>query len=132
LTECVKDETTLVQDFDTAFQSIKNGFDHMNIPEIAAGLVEFGAGLDELASALNDCGEEELVAAIANLAKYLSEGPKGILELIAKEILNFFNQENTLGYDYKKAIAAWNADPRDFKAAGFYSGEIIGIFLDIQ
>eukprot|EP01116_Phalansterium_solitarium_P003266 TRINITY_DN1403_c0_g1_i1.p1 TRINITY_DN1403_c0_g1~~TRINITY_DN1403_c0_g1_i1.p1 ORF type:complete len:205 (-),score=87.87 TRINITY_DN1403_c0_g1_i1:515-1129(-) len=132
VTECTKEGTTVIDDFDKAYTEIKNGFAHMNVPEIAAGLVDFGAGLDELAAALSDCGEEQLVADIANLAKYLSEGPKGILELIAKEILNFFNQENTLGYDYKRAIAAWDADPRDYKTAGFYTGEIIGIFLDIQ
>jgi len=132
LTECVKDENTIIEDFDKAFAAIKQGFDHMNIPEIAAGLVYFGDALQEMATALGDCGEEQLVEAIANLAKYLSEGPKGILELIAKEILNFYNQEATLGHDYKQAIAAWEANPRDYKAAGFYSGEIIGIFLNFN
>jgi len=132
LTECVNDDNSIIEDFDKSFQQLKQGFDHMNIAEIASGLVYFGDALQEMAAALKDCGEEELVKAIANLAAYLTGGPKGILELIAKEILNFYNNEGTLGHDYKQAIAAWDADPRDFKAAGFYSGEIIGIFLNFN
>jgi len=132
VTECANDSSTVVDDFDKAYQEIKNGISHLNVAEVAQGLVDFGSGVQEIAKALEECGDAQLVADIANLGKYLSEGPAGILQLIAKEILNFYSDEKTLGYDYRQAIKAWDASPRDYHSAGFYTGEITGIFLNIQ
>jgi len=129
LTECVNDSTTLLEDFDKAFTAIDLAIKHKSISELVVALKLFGVGVDELALVLKDCGDAELIAAIADLAAYFAQGPEGVIELIAKEILNVFADRHTLGSDFREAIKAWQAKPRDFKTAGLYTGEIIGIFI---
>jgi len=132
ITECRNDSITFVEEFDQAFTLIKKGIDHASINDIVQGLIEFANGIDEVAKALQDCGDAQVVADIANLAKYLKGGPAGIIQLIAKEVLQYFNDQKTLGYDYRQAIKAWDATPRDYRTAGFYAGEITAIFLAIN
>jgi len=131
LTACVNTSSDVLSDFDQAFSELEAAIKTKNVQDLTLALRDFGDALSELSLALGDCGEVELVQAIKNLGDYLREGPKGVLEIIAKEVVNVYLERQSLGFDFRAAIKAWDSTPRDYYTAGLYTGEISGILLKL-
>jgi len=129
VTECTKDLDITLNDFEVGFSLIKRGISRIWIPDVEKGLRYFGNGLKEVALVLKVCNATRLAEDIADIAMELSQGIKGVVEIIAKEILNIFHHGADITSDFKAAIASW--EKRDYFKSGFYTGKIVGILLDI-
>jgi hypothetical protein len=132
LTECVNDTTTMLSDFDQAYVAIRQGINHVNPFEVEKGVRLFSAALKELSLAIGDCGSQELVSDIERIVAQIESGPTGYVRLIVDEILNVFSHRNQIGYAFRQALKAWEAPDRQYFAAGFYTGQIVGILIQDQ
>jgi hypothetical protein len=93
VTQCVDDGTTVLKDFETAFDEIAKGIDHLDRSEIEQGLKSFAVGIIGLAELAHECGLEEIAADLERIAQELQEGPAGWLKLIIDSILDIFSHK---------------------------------------
>eukprot|EP01112_Ceratiomyxa_fruticulosa_P014237 TRINITY_DN4060_c0_g1_i2.p1 TRINITY_DN4060_c0_g1~~TRINITY_DN4060_c0_g1_i2.p1 ORF type:complete len:182 (+),score=43.15 TRINITY_DN4060_c0_g1_i2:184-729(+) len=127
LTECIADAGVTLDDFDTGFQDIDQGFKSWSVSDIEQGLIAFGAGVQEVSIVLEVCNVTGIVDDIKAIAEELQSGTSGLVKVIIKEGINIFHNEKNLSKDFKTAVSAWKAG--DYKSSGQATGNIIGILL---
>eukprot|EP01132_Coremiostelium_polycephalum_P005135 gene5135-6395_t len=126
-TQCIQQAGATFDDFSNGFTLISIGFKKKSISNVQQGLVDIGLGLQEIPQVLTLCKVEQFVAEIESLAKELSSGTAGIIEVILKEALNIFHNRVDLTTDFKTAISAWKSG--DYTTSGKNVGEIVGVLL---
>jgi len=126
-TKCVDSETTVMDDFDQAFELISQGIGDWSRTDIEQGLMYFAKGVISLSNLTKECGLFEIAADLESIAQKIAEGPVGWLELIIDEILDIFSHRKDLGYDFRQAKDAWIKG--DFYTSGTFVGQILGIII---
>ncbi|KAF2071730.1 hypothetical protein CYY_006954 [Polysphondylium violaceum] len=126
-TQCVTESGATFDEFVTAFHLIDQGFQKKSVALVGQGIEDFGLALQEVPVAFQTCGVEKFVQEIESLAKQLSSGTDGIIEIILKEALNIFHNRVDLSGEFKAAIADWKSG--SFFGCGQNVGEIVGILL---
>jgi len=126
ITECMEDLNITLADFEKGFADISQGIDWLDIFQIEKGLKEWSAGVTEVNEVLKVCGAEKLAEDIAKIVAEVSSGTTGLLEFVAKEILNIL--DNGVGQLFRQAVDAWEAN--NYYDSGKYCGEALGILLN--
>lgn len=123
--ECAKSANITLTDFDNGYLAIKHGVEHLSIDEVKQGLLDWSLGLQQMTEGLKACGAFQLAADIEKLAADIQTG-EGIVELIAREVLNII--ENDIAGLFHNAVKAWERS--DYYNCGVYTGQIVGLLLE--
>jgi len=126
-TQCITESGATFDEFVTAFHLIDTGFQKKSVSLVGQGIEDFGLALQEVPVAFQTCGVEKFIQEIQSLAKELSSGTSGIIELVLKEALNIFHNRQDLTGEFKSAIADWKSG--SYFGCGQNVGEIVGILL---
>ncbi|EFA76764.1 hypothetical protein PPL_09515 [Heterostelium album PN500] len=128
-TECVVESNATFDDFANGFTLIGEGFDHLSASDVEQGIELVGEGLAQIPQILSLCGVTEFIGDIVNVAKELSSGTGGIIEVILKEALNIFHNREDITEDWKNMVNDWKSG--DYQSSGQNLGLVIMNFQHI-
>eukprot|EP01087_Luapelamoeba_hula_P007682 TRINITY_DN1880_c0_g1_i1.p1 TRINITY_DN1880_c0_g1~~TRINITY_DN1880_c0_g1_i1.p1 ORF type:complete len:196 (-),score=36.49 TRINITY_DN1880_c0_g1_i1:97-633(-) len=126
VTLCSKDANTTLDNFAKGFSDLKQGFARLSVSYVERGLLEWAAGLADLAPLLENCGAVTLAEDIGRLVAKIQEGQ--VFEVVISEVVNIFFNGKTLIRDFDQAIFAW--EKADYFTSGAATGRIVAILLE--
>jgi hypothetical protein len=127
LTECVDDETTVLDDFAAGFKLIKKGLEDFSPHDVEKGINQLGVGVITLRQVFLQCGINTTLADLDHIAQLLQGGVVGIVEFIASEVLNILEHRVTLGTYLRLAVKAY--DKGEYKVAGYETGRFLAVLI---
>ncbi|EGG17001.1 hypothetical protein DFA_07982 [Cavenderia fasciculata] len=128
-TTCISQYVATLDDFENGVSLISTGFKKLSVSDIGAGITDLGQGLEAIPTIFSTCGVEQLIQQIESIAAQLSSGADGIIEVIAKEVINIIHKKANLTTEFKNLVNAWKV--QDYQTAGENLGEVVGTLLDV-
>lgn len=127
MAQCLQDEEQAAASFQVAMADLQTGWARKSVSLVEQALVELGVALNDAAASLKDCNVTAAVADIEKVAKMLSEGEGGIIEVVIKETVGFFTRKGEITGVFKTLLGAWKA--AQWQQAGEAAGKLVAILL---
>ena len=103
------------------------GFKSKSVGLITAGIIDLGFGIEEIGKDIKACDVQDIIADIEKIAKELSSGAVGIIEVIIKETVNIFSHHKEITGDIKNAFTFW--EEQKYQLAGVQVGKLLGFLI---
>jgi hypothetical protein len=127
VTECTQEAEFAYESLERSFQELQEGFRQKSVGLITAGIIDLGFGIQEIGKDLKTCDIGEILEDIEKIAKELSSGVTGIIEVIVKEAVNIFSHHKDITNDIKNAYSFWGQGK--YQLAGVQVGKLLGFLI---
>lgn len=125
--QCVQDSMKMIQDIDTFYTDVKQGFDSKSIKQIYDGFQVLPLVVADVKLGVQQCGMVQLAQRLEQVIAAFKQGPAGVIKIVVKEGITIFHHDKDIYSYIESGITAFKS--QQYSTSGFNFGKLVGVLL---